>query len=220
MSVSMLIGIIAAVVGVLLCWIGWRRLKKRRVFAALQLETVALVAFVLAVFMFIVSSNLVVYHRLVYEQPVATVKFHQDGEFRYTARVESDVSPPSHYKLHGDEWQLDARILKWQGFANVLGLDAQYKLNRLSGRYTNIYQERIATRSIYQLSEKPVIDIWKLASDHDALFGWLIDAAYGSAVYLPMTDQAEYEITMSQSGLIARPVNLAAKQAVSKWVGL
>ena len=38
---------------------------------------------------------------------------------------------------------------------------------------------------------------------------WL-DALYGSATFLPMADGALYEIKVSQSGLVARPLNQAA----------
>jgi hypothetical protein len=43
---------------------------------------------------------------------------------------------------------------------------------------------------------------------------------YGSAVFLPMTDQAEYSISISRNGLVARPDNAVAKKAVSRWIGL
>ena len=39
------------------------------------------------------------------------------------------------FTVHGDEWRIDARVLKWKPWANVLGLDTQYRLDRLSGRY-------------------------------------------------------------------------------------
>jgi len=48
----------------------------------------------------------------------------------------------------------------------------------------------------------------------------LVDAMYGSAVFLPMTNQAKYVISISRNGLIARPANAEAKKAVSRWIGL
>ena len=35
------------------------------------------------------------------------------------------------------------------------------------------------------------------------------DALYGSAVYVPMSDGARYQVVVSQSGLVARPLNEA-----------
>ena len=112
--------------------------------------------------------------------------------------------------LAGDEWQLDARVLKWKGWANLLGLDAQYRLERVSGRYRQIEQERKDERTVYALSENPGIDLWTMSIDHRR---WLpfVDAVYGSAVYLPMADGARYEVSITQSGLVARPVNDVAE---------
>jgi hypothetical protein len=44
-----------------------------------------------------------------------------------------------------------------------------------------------------------------------------MDALYGSATFLPMADGALYEIKVSQSGLVARPLNQAARDAVAGW---
>jgi hypothetical protein len=40
---------------------------------------------------------------------------------------------------------------------------------------------------------------------------------YGSAAYLPMSDGAEYRIWLSQSGLVARPLNAQADGAIRTW---
>jgi hypothetical protein len=44
-----------------------------------------------------------------------------------------------------------------------------------------------------------------------------VDAVYGSATFLPMADKAAYAISASQTGLIARPLNEAARNAISGW---
>jgi hypothetical protein len=43
------------------------------------------------------------------------------------------------------------------------------------------------------------------------------DALYGSAVYVPMAEGAEYAVTVSQSGLVVRPANDAARKSVGGW---
>ncbi|HEU4655831.1 MAG TPA: hypothetical protein VFS47_17715, partial [Steroidobacteraceae bacterium] len=120
------------------------------------------------------------------------------------------------FVLAGDEWQLDARVLKWRGWANLLGLDAQYRLERVSGRYRDIDQERRDERTVYGLSENPGIDLWTLSTQYPR---WLpfVDAVYGSATYLPMADGARYQVAITQSGLIARPLNQAATNAAGGW---
>lgn len=220
MTISFLIAAVLGCLGLLFAWLGLRRLGQGRPFALIRNEFIAVSLLLAAMLMLLLGSNLVIYNRLVYETPVASISFRETGPLQFEASLREVNQLERSFMLNGDEWQLDARVLKWHGVANLTGLDAQYRLHRLAGRYTNIDQERVASRSIYEVSSAPEVDIWKLASDYGRWLSWLVDAAYGSAVYLPMTDAAEYEITVSQSGLVARPVNEEARRAVGRWIGL
>src|SRR6185295_13642967 len=166
---------------------------------------------------FTVSMNLHTYARLMHEQPVAQIIFEARGPQRHRATLtQMPGGQMQVFVLAGDEWQLDARVLKWKGWANLLGLDAQYRLERVSGRYRELEQERKDERTVYALSENPGIDLWTASIDHKR---WLpfVDAVYGSAVYLPMADGARYEVAITQSGLLARPVTDVAKTAAGNW---
>ena len=97
-----------------------------------------------------------------------------------------------------------------------MGFDAAYRLERISGRYSRIEDERGLPRTVYPLNAPHRLDLWELVRRCRSWLPWF-DAIYGSAVYLPMTDAASYEIKVSQSGLVARPLNQAAKDAVGNW---
>ncbi len=120
------------------------------------------------------------------------------------------------FRLRGDEWQVDARVLKWHAFANLVGFDAAYRLERISGRYAHIEDERSQPRTVYDLHAAGRIDPWELVHRYRSWIPWM-DALYGSATFLPMADGALYEIKVSQSGLIARPLNQAARDSVGSW---
>jgi hypothetical protein len=122
----------------------------------------------------------------------------------------------ANFALRGDEWQVDARVLKWHAFANLLGFDTAYRLERLSGRYTRAEDEVAQPRTVYALNPPQRIDPWDLVHRYHSWIPW-IDAFYGSATFLPMADGALYEIQVSQSGLIGRPLNQAARDAVGSW---
>ncbi len=122
----------------------------------------------------------------------------------------------ANFALRGDEWQVDARVLKWHAFANLLGFDAAYRLERISGRYTRLEDERTLPRTVYDLYTPGRIDPWELVHRYRSWVPW-VDALYGSATFLPMADGALYEIKVSQSGLVARPLNQAAREAVGSW---
>ena len=212
------LALILGVLGLLLLAIGFRRLFRARFVTGSGSLLLSLAFLAFAGLIFVVGTNLHTYARLTYERPLAELVFQGIGPQRYrvtiTSRPAGDMQV---FMMNGDEWQLDARVLKWKGWANLLGLDAQYRLERLSGRYRDIDQERAAPRSVYGLSDNPGIDLWVWAQEHPT---WLpfVDSVYGSATYLPMVDGGRFQVSLTQSGLIARPVNPAADAAAKQQV--
>lgn len=211
------ITILIAIFGLLLLVLACQRLYRARFLAAGGSALMGSLLLSVAAVLFVVSLNLHTYARLTHEKPVAEIVFEARGpqQFRATlARVPSGEMQL--FMLAGDEWQLDARVLKWRGWATLLGFDAQYRLERIGGRYRDIEQERNGTRTVYSLSENPGLDLWMMATQYPR---WLpfVDAVYGSATYMQMADGARYEISITQSGLIARPMNPAAKAASGSW---
>jgi hypothetical protein len=211
------LSIVLALFGLMLCAIGLRALWRARFWSAgASLLTSALLLGSAGI-VFVVATNLYTYSRLTYEAPVADIIFKSLGPQRFQATL---IRAPSGemqvFTVNGDEWQLDARVLKWRGWATLLGLDAQFRLERLSGRYLNIEQERNAPRTVYGLSDNPGFDLWAWSIDHGK---WVpfVDAVYGSATFLPMAEGARYRVTMSQTGLLARPMNTNATAAVDTW---
>ena len=164
----------------------------------------------------VVASSLREYQRLVSEERIGVlhlsrVAYHQfNGVFTNTAGDTTD------FLLRGDEWQVDAKVLKWPGLAVLAGFSTGYRLDRISGRYTNIDDERKLPRTVYAFYPPQEVDLWDFIDQHRAWIPW-VDAFYGSATFLPMADGADYEISITPTGLIARPLNDAARTAVSGW---
>ena len=208
--------IIAGFFGLLLIGFGLRRLRRGRfVSGGLQgFSGAVLVA--LAALIFSLLGNFYVYHRLTAEQPLAELRFHAMGAQYFQAIIRYPSGQQRVFDVRGDDWQLDARILKWRGYATLIGFDTAYRLDRLSGRYRAVEQERTDTRTVYALSEQPKLDLWTLAKRYNEWLPW-VDTLYGSAAYLPMADNAVYTVSVTQSGLVARPFNEPARNAVEQW---
>ena len=81
---------------------------------------------------------------------------------------------------------------------------------------TSIDDERNLPRTVYPLAKQERFDLWEIVHDNQSWIPW-IDALYGTATFLPMADGATYEVEISQSGLLARPLNQAARTAVGAW---
>jgi hypothetical protein len=215
MTFSALI-VVFALAGILLLFAAVRRIRRRRVFGGLAAGAGALILILLSAGAALIAANLLTYQRLSFEQPAGELQLTRTGERAFNAALTYPSGEHADFALRGDEWQIDARVLKWHAFANLIGFDALYRLDRISGRYTRIEDERSQARSVYSLNPPQLIDPWELAHRYHSWIPW-IDALYGSATFLPMADGALYEIKVSQSGLVARPLNQAARDAVGSW---
>ena len=205
-----------ALAGILFLIAAIRRLRRRRVLGGCLHGTTGLVLILLSVAAVLMAGNLRTYQRLSYEQPAAELQLTRTGEREFNAVLTHQDGERKDFALRGDEWQVDARVLKWHAFANLVGFDTTYRLKRISGRYSRIEDERSQARTVYSLNPPQRIDPWDLVHRYHSWVPWM-DALYGSATYLPMADGALYEIKVSQSGLVARPVNQAARDAVGSW---
>jgi len=206
--------VVCALLGLLFLVASVRRLRRRRVMGGMAHGATALILFLLAAVAVLIGSNLKTYQRLSYEQPAGELQLSRTGERQFNAVLSYPSGERANFELRGDEWQVDARVLKWRAFANLVGFDTAYRLERIGGRYSNIEEERAQPRTVYALNTAGRVDPWELIHRYHSWVPWM-DALYGSATYLPMSDGALYEIKVSQSGLVARPLHQAARVAVS-----
>ena len=171
----------------------------------------------LAAVIAVTAFDLYSYKQVLQEQVVATINFDKIEDQHYFAVLSDKNGKEQRVELRGDQWQLDARIVKWKGYLATFGLKPAYRLERLSGRYYDIEQETTEKRTAYRVHPDLYgVDLWQVVNKHP---DWLpvVDAVYGSATYLPMKDGALFEITLSNTGLVARPVNQVARDAVSTF---
>jgi hypothetical protein len=203
-------------IGLFLLIVAVRRFRVMNVGSGVFSGIVAIVFLALAAVSFALVLNLRTYQRLTSEASVGELDLSRIAPHQYDAVFTYPNGTVAVFFLRGDEWQVDARILKWQGAVNLLGFDAAVRLDRISGRYTDIADERGQPRTAYQLRSPDTIDLWELARSYHRWVPW-VDALYGSATFLPMADKGSYEISASQTGLVARPLNEAARNAVNGW---
>src|SRR4030042_693683 len=207
--------IVFAVLGVILFIVGIQRLWRRRALTGSLEGLVGLRLLAIAALMAAISINLYTYDRLTHESTIAEVSFQEIGPQHFGAHVLLKNNTTI-LDLRGDEWQMDARVLKWRGMAVLIGFDTLYRLDRLSGRYRDITQERTGLRTVHSLSEEQGLDLWMIGRRYTHWIPW-VDAVYGSATYMPMVDGASYTVSVSSTGLLARPSNDIARKAIGEW---
>jgi len=218
-----IIAAISVAAAFVLAILAWRMLFKRHWFLAWLRGMLGFFLIVTAATLALAALDVYSYQQLSREQTIATLSFEHTGPHAFDVTVVAPGGLEKRYAVSGDLWQLDARLLKWNTPLAALGLQPGYRLDRLSGRYYSLEDERNKVRTVYDLSraDNPLLlglelDVWSWLKEHGRLLA-IIDASYGSATYLPMKDGAKFTVTLATSGLIARPLNGAAKAAVSQW---
>ena len=205
-------------IGVLLLFSGLGRLFKlqlvgggfRFLFGGVVLGAAAVVA--------LVGLNLQTYARLTHEQLAAEVTLKQTGPDAFTASVaradaKGVLQAAKDYPLTGDTFRMEADVVTFQPWANIVGADALYRFNRIQGRYDSESKETATPPKPWSMRDPAGIDIFSLPLGKANPLKH-IDAEFLNGFAVPMADGAIYEVSMSQKGLIPRPKNAAATAAI------
>ena len=157
-----------------------------------------------AVVVGLLAFNLHSFNRLTSEALIAKLRFSQIAAQEYQVELRTgDFCQPIYYQIYGDEWRVDARFLKWKPWANLIGMDAMYRLERLGGRYHEIRDENTRQHLTHDISKAPPLDLLQYA-DHKWA-GWMpVDTLFGSSVYEAIDPAVEFRVYRSQSGLLVR----------------
>ena len=188
-----------------------RRWRGRRRFAATHRMAWGLVFLLLGLLGTGAGLGLLGWQRLTAEAPVATIEARAVAPQRYAVVVTTPDGLRQEVEISGDEWQIDARVIKWRSTAVALGAPPLYRLDRIGGRWRDIAREREAPRSVVALAPEAWPDLWELKRRHPRWLPW-VDADYGSAAYLALVDGGRYTVTLAAAGgLVARPADEATR---------
>jgi hypothetical protein len=144
------------------------------------------------------------YRELTYEEVAATVSTEPVGRQRFRATIVLPDRRLAMYELMGDAFYVDAHILKWHPVLNLLGVHTAYELDRVAGRYEAVADERSRPRTVYALTPPRMFDLFTTARRFR--LAPLVDAQYGSASFVAATRPARFQVLVSTSGLLIRPV--------------
>lgn len=187
-------------------------IRRRRLLAAGINGLASLPFLLLGGFFSLLLLNLQTYRQLTHEIVLAEIRIDQPTEqgvplyLAYGERVET-------FYVGTPEWRLDARFVKWQPWLSLLGKEPIVRLERLEER-------RAASAGSSPLKGYDLVTdmLWadRMVAALTEEFG-MVDSVYGSSVYMPVRPGAEYQVSATISGLVARPVNPPGRQAVIEW---
>jgi hypothetical protein len=158
------------------------------------------------------------YRFLAEETPVVQIDSHILSPQRWAITVSWPDGTTRSEMLAGDDFRIEAVVLKWKLPAMLAGLPPLYRLDRLSGRYDDAAQEMSAPRTVIDFKQAGQIDLLDLHKQYPT---WLpdVDTLFGSGAYLPLVDGGHYGVSLMRTGaLVVRPDD-ATQQRIGQPLG-
>jgi len=157
-----------------------------------------------AAFVVLLAASVHTFRALTEETLIAEIRFERTGEREYLAYLRTgDLCEERALPIRGDQWRVDAQFLKWKYWATLLGLDSQYRLERLEGRYRAVAEQNSMPGLAHDLGRPTAVDIVGVAEALGA-FNFLIDATYGSSTYQTIDTQRTHLVYKTPTAIITR----------------
>jgi len=187
------------------------RRRQQRSWSALWHAVLLLVGLVLCLLLFAMGWALRGYRLLGEETPIVAIDARILSPQRWALTLTWPDGQTRQVTLAGDDWRVEAVVLKWKLPALLAGVPPLYRLDRLSGRYDDPAQETSAPRTVVDFSAGR-FDLLTLRKQYPQ---WLpmVDTVYGSGAYLPLVDEGHYQLSLMRTGaLVARPDEATAQR--------
>jgi hypothetical protein len=178
---------------------------RRRPVVGTTVGLTGVTALALASSLAVLSVSVQGYEALTREEVAATLRTKPLGDQLFLAELVRPDGSREEFQIEGDQLYMDARILKWKPWANLLGLHTAYQLDRIGGRYAALADELDKERSLFALAEERPVDAFTLRQQH-AWLAPVVDAEYGSATFIAADRPALFEVRVSTTGLLIREV--------------
>jgi hypothetical protein len=192
-----------ALLGIACVVSSWRAWRRGRVLSGSVRSLSALLFAALAALCFVLVGATQGYRALTKEEVACEVRVEPTGPQTFRARFIFPDGQQAVHNLAGDQLYVDAHILKWKPWANVLGLHTAYELDRVAGRYASLEDERNKPHTVASIAESKRFDLVALRKRY-AHLGFLLDTEYGSATFVGAEAPAVLEVRVSTTGLLIR----------------
>jgi hypothetical protein len=195
-----------------------QHLHGRRHLAAIWRALLCLVSFALALLIGGTGYSLRGYRLLSEETPVVDIDAHILSPQRWTLTLNWPDGTTRQEQVYGDDWRIEAVVLKWKLPALLAGVPPLYRLDRLSGRYDDPAQEASAPRTVISFSENGTFDLLNLHKQYSQYLPE-VDTVYGSGAFLPLVDQGHYSVSLMRTGALVARSDEATQQRIGQPFG-
>lgn len=207
MSVLTAVSLVTALIGALLVALAVWAGKRRKLLHSIVSVLTAFLCLALAGVFASVTIGIHGYRALTAEEVAAVVQTEPVGPQHFRATVTTPDGRVGQFDILGDALYVDARILKWKPVVNILGLQTAYELDRVGGRYNSVPDERHRPHTVFPLGQDHFVNVFGFVHRHPRILAPLVDASYGSGTFISVARPARYEVRVSTTGLLIRPVS-------------
>jgi len=168
------------------------------------LSVLAVPVVVASAFFALLSASFYGYSNLTDETRIAELSFAQVSEGEYVVNLSTgDFCEVRRFPVRGDQWRLDANFLKWKYWAAAIGMESQYRLDRLEGRYSDVNLQNSSPVMAHSLGEPTLLDLATF-SEQLGPFNFLADAVYGSSTFQAIDETRIFDVYRTPTGIITR----------------
>lgn len=210
MAVLTVVALVFAALGALLLAVTFYSARRRKLLRSLGALLSGLLAVSLAALAAAVTVGVRGYRALTAEEVAARVRTEPLGPRRFRATVELPDGRVGQFEIAGDQLYVDAHILKWKPIVNLLGLHTGYELDRVGGRYTGLADEQQRPHTVFPLGPERAVDVFGFVRRHPRVLAPLVDATYGSGTFIGAEQPGHFEVRVSTTGLLIRPLTDSA----------
>jgi hypothetical protein len=226
-SIWWLIPTFVALVGALMLFGGIGRVFKARFASGMFRVLFGGVALAGAAIFGLIGLNLQTYAQLTKERLAGQVVLTKPAgadEFTYNAAVDLADNgklrgAPTNFEVKGEHFRIEGPVLKWKGWASVLGLDSVFRVDHIEGVYVDTECQNRFYAGRQDLNEKGgpkdqfatirnLGESWKLVN--------AVDVLYIDGPRVPMGDGAVYNIKATQAGFELEPEGDFTKNLANK----
>ncbi len=207
---STALALVLAAFGVVLIALSYQRHRNRRTTSALAHGISGALLFLGGALLLTLSLNFNTYDELRADQPLAELSIEQSGPKTWQVRLmRIPAGDLQIFVLKGDQWQMNAQLLEWHGWARRLGLSANIRLEQLTATLdtpATRTTKASTTSSSYRLGRNPGISLWDLQQQHPESLQALRTRALQTESF-PLQNNMRFHIYLSDGVLAARPIN-------------
>jgi len=197
------VAIFFGLMSVIFLTLGIAAIRRKKLLGFATDTTLFLLMLALSALFAVMAMSTQGYRALIREEIAAWVSTTPTGPQTFAARIRLVGGAERTYSLAGDQFYIDAHVLKWKPIANMLGLHTQYELDRISGRYIDVEDEQTKPRTVFAIGKSKKLDMFSLRQRYP-LLSYLVDAEYGSASFIETGERASFEVRVSTTGLLIR----------------